>query len=113
MKIVDQSKYDDWKNKNMDDPYGAAIFNYAEAWANLMESKIAAGEALESIAQQASRDADSEGITGFMYGMAVSVLSQCWEHGEKLRKWHNKDYGKPDCEGVINPAVMIIEIPEK
>ena len=42
-------------------------------------------------AKEASHLADSEGITGFMYGCAVSMLAQCWKHGEELRRWHNKD----------------------
>ena len=42
------------------------------------------GESLESIASDASHEADIEGITGFMYGAAVSVLASCWTHGEAL-----------------------------
>ncbi len=37
-------------------------------------------------ADELSRDADTEGITGFMYGFAVSILSQCWEYGKYLHK---------------------------
>jgi len=47
------------------------------------------------------------GITGFMYGCAVNLLSQCWKHGEELRKWHNKEYGH-EGDGVVNPAVFTI-----
>lgn len=56
-------------------------------------------------ADRLSREADTEGITGFMYGCAVSILSQCWEYGEYLRKWHNKEYDY-DGKGVVNPALM-------
>ena len=52
-------------------------------------------------------EVNKEGITGFMYGAAVSILSQCWEYGEYLRKWHNKDYGY-DGDGVVNPAVITV-----
>lgn len=72
-----------------DDPYGAAAVRYAARWANYMERLIDDGEALVDIAEQALRDADLEGITGFMYGCAVSILSQVWQHGEQLRRWHN------------------------
>ena len=58
-------------------------------------------------AKRLSHKADTEGITGFMYGAAVSILSQCWEYGECLRKWHNKDYGY-DGDGVVNPAVITV-----
>lgn len=43
-----------------------------------------------------------------MYGMAVSILSQCWKYGEFLRKWHNKEYGY-EGDGVVNPAVMTVK----
>lgn len=44
-----------------------------------------------------------------MYGYAVSILSQCWEYGEYLRKWHNKEYGY-DGDGVVNPAIMTVGV---
>lgn len=39
-------------------------------------------------ANRLSHEADVEGITGFMYGCAVSILSQYWKYGEELRKWN-------------------------
>lgn len=73
------------------DPYGAAIMRYAERWADLMEKEMAQGKKLVDIAKSTSHAADAEGITGFMYGAAVSTLSQVWEHGDELRRWHNLD----------------------
>lgn len=107
MKVKNQAEYDDWKNKN-NDPYGQAIFRFAEKWANLMEKEINTGALLERIAEKASVAADGEGITGFMYGAAVSILAHCWEHGEALKKWHNKSYGKEDSKGVVNPAILTV-----
>ena len=46
------------------------------------------GERLAAIASECSYLADS-GITGFMYGAAVSTLARVWIHGEALRLWHN------------------------
>lgn len=69
--------------------YGRAIYDYAQAWAELMERRMDEGATLEAIAKKTSHEADTDGITGFMYGAAVSVLSQTWEHGEALRRWHN------------------------
>jgi hypothetical protein len=42
-----------------------------------------------------------------MYGGAVSILAQCWEYGEDLRKWHNKEYDY-EGDGTVNPAVVTI-----
>ena len=71
------------------DPYGCTIIVYAEQWARLMEVRIVNGEQLQLIADECSHLANTEGITGFMYACAVSILTQVWIHGEELRKWHN------------------------
>jgi len=102
--------------QNNSDDYGAAGVAYAERWANYMEVLMKQGAALEDIAERASREANVEGITGFMYGCAVSVLSQVWKHGEELRKWSNLktqvgDEGVKANEsgGVLNPALLSID----
>ena len=116
MKILSNKEieYKDWYDKN-DDPYGKACLIFAERWAELMEEAIAKGEKLELVAKQLSHDADEEGITGFMYGMAVSILSSVWIHGEKLRIWHNlntqiSNEGEKANESgkVLNPALLNI-----
>lgn len=99
-----------------DDPYSKACVDYAERWANLMEERMAGDRAmLASVAKQASHDANTGGITGYMYGAAVSMLLKCWEHGEALRRWHNKDTQIGDegdraneSGGVLNPALLNI-----
>lgn len=97
------------------DGYGGAVIRYAELWARLMEGRMANGDTVEGCAEESSHIADDEGITGFMYGCAVSILSQVWVHGEDLRQWHNiktqiKDEGEKANEsgGVLNPALLCI-----
>ena len=114
MQTSDQALWDKSKASNTD-PYGARILSYAEDWANLMEVAMAAGAKLEDVAKETGRKADHDGITGFMYGAAVSVLSRCWQHGEALRRWHNLDtqIGKEGEKanasgGVLNPALLNI-----
>jgi hypothetical protein len=101
--------------KDNSDPYGSCAVRFAARWANLMEQKIAEGAILEAIADDSSHEANKEGITGFMYGCAVSILSQVWVHGEQLRRWHNlktqfRDEGEKANEtgGVLNPALLTI-----
>lgn len=113
MKILEgrEQDYKDWYNKNLD-PYGHASFTYAERWAEMMENLIenSTDEPMKIIVDNADRlshEADTEGITGFMYGCAVSILSHCWKYGEELRKWHNKEYNY-EGDGVVNPAVLTI-----
>jgi hypothetical protein len=109
-----KAKWEKGWNLN-DDPYGRACYRYAKAWAEMMEKRISGGSPLEGIAKETSHEADTEGITGFMYGMAVSILSGLWIHGERLRKWHNIDTQIKDEEEkanekgtVLNPATLVI-----
>lgn len=95
------------------DGYGRACVDYAERWGRLMQLEMSNGHELENIAEPTSHEADIEGITGFMYGCAVAMLSQCWIHGEKLRVWHNlkTQIGEEGEEAnrkgsILNPAVL-------
>jgi hypothetical protein len=117
-----EAEYEEYKRINADGGYGARIVSYGEDWAMLMEEHIAADPSapventLLLCAKETSRQADTDGITGFMYGAAVSALAKYWEHGELLRRWHNKDLSPRQAEeanasgAVLNPAVMVIDI---
>jgi len=108
---------DGWKEaveKNKDG-YGSGVIRFAARWANLMETEMAKGKKLKDVADKMSHKADVEGITGFMYGCAVSILANVWKHGEELRRWHNKETqigteGDKANEngGVLNPALLCV-----
>ena len=111
---------DGWKKANdanpPSEPYGHRVITYAEDWANAMECEMALGRRLEDVAKATSREADTDGITGFMYGAAVSTLAEVWEHGDALRRWHNFDTqigteGERANEsgGTLNPALLCVE----
>lgn len=119
-----QNEYDLYKAKNTQDRYSARVVSYAEDWANLMEKRLPEGATLaeaiglmvkDDFAKNTSHEADTDGITGFMYGCAVSVLAHFWVHGEALRRWHNKNtqIGTEGDEanakgGVLNQAMLTI-----
>lgn len=116
MKIKD-GKMDDYNEglANNTDPYGRRCFTYAEQWADLMEKRIADGETVQQCAQSCATEADTDGITGFMYGAAVAILSSCWERGEELRLWHNlatqigtEGERANEAGTVLNPALLSI-----
>lgn len=86
--VSDEAAWNSYLEVNRDDGYGEAVLRYAARWARLMEQRIAAGESLESVADEESRKADTEGVSGFMHGLATSVLVNCWRHGESLRAWN-------------------------
>lgn len=104
-----ESKWKICLSKNKDG-YGRGILDYAKYWAYLMEQSIKYGVLTEEIKSKTSSDADVEGITGYMYGVAVSILSEVWLYGEQLRKLHNKEYNNEDAEGVVNPAVITVSV---
>jgi hypothetical protein len=113
--LKDSATWDHFVSVNSSDPYGKGIIDFASLWARMMESEINNGKLFAEAAKECSYLADTSGITGYMYGAAVSVLSQCWIHGDDLRAWHNKDYGKQGAEAtesgaVINPAVLTISV---
>src|SRR6185437_14201377 len=88
MEFSDKKAWEEGLYKNSD-PYGAACYEYAEGWAKLMQKEIALGKTVRECADETQKGLGFMGITGFMYGAAVSVLSKCWKYGEELRKWHN------------------------
>lgn len=88
--------------------YSKFVIDYMIRWADMMEECISNGEKINNIAEETSHRADTEGITGFMYGCAVDLLSQFWKYGEQLKIWHNSQYGY-EGEGTVNPAIMILD----
>mgnify|MGYP003147971575 CR=1 FL=1 len=115
MEFSDKEFFEDQKERNTD-PYGSCVIRYTEGWADLMEAQMKEGKKLEDIAAEASHTADTEGITGFMYSIAVAVLSECWTYGEELRKWHNlktqiRNEGEIANEtgATLNPALLSVE----
>lgn len=119
----DEKAKKNWKKTvevNSHDGYGLAGVTYAARWAHLMENEINCGSKLKNIAEKTSHEADKEGVTGFMYGCAVSVLTQVWKYGEELRLWHNpyiqiNDEGEMANKngGVLNPAIINISPHQK
>lgn len=106
-----ETEYAKYVEINSVNGYSRGVVDYAELWARLMQKELAGGKTIIECADETSHKADTDGITGFMYGAAVSALSKFWKHGEELRKWHNKEYGH-EGDGVVNPAVLTISTKE-
>ena len=101
--------WEQWVEVNSKDGYSLGVVTYARRWGKYMQHLMEKhNKTVVDIAENASHVSDIEGITGFMYGCAVSMLAQCWKYGEELRKWHNKEWGQEDTDGVVNPAVLTI-----
>ena len=99
-----EQEYKDWYEKTVIHTVERVLHMLKMGWNDGREDRSIRrrrNEVIVDNAKQLSYEADRDGITGFMYGAAVSILSQYWEYGECLRKWHNKDYGY-DGDGVVN-----------
>lgn len=110
----DEAGYKAGLEKNQDS-YGGRCYSYAADWARIMQGMMRRGATVSDCADEASHYADTDGITGFMYGAAVSILAHCWEHGEELRLWHNlktqigtEGERANESGGVLNPALLSI-----
>lgn len=71
------------------DAYGAATIAYMDRWGGMMEDIVNA-EGIDALTpervEQTGRDADTDGITGYMHGWARSALRECWVHGSALNR---------------------------
>lgn len=98
-KIGKEKDYEDWYNKNTD-PYSHRCFTYAEGWAEKMEREIENNpdvpviDVISECAKRTADEEDTDGITGFMYGCACSILKQCWKYGDDFSIWKEKERNK-------------------
>ena len=102
-----EAEYRQFLEVNSRDGYSFAAVQCMGRWADLMETEMASGAALPDIAERTSHQADTDLITGFQYGCAVSALAQFWVHGDELRQWHNQRYSY-EGPGEVNPAMPTI-----
>lgn len=117
IELRDDAGWNEFKERNSHDGYSAGVTRYAENWARIMQKRVAAGESVAEAAKASQFIADTEGITGFMYGCAVQALAAFWIHGEELRRWHNLDTQigtegvlANESGGVLNPAVINLSV---
>ncbi len=84
MRVRNKKRYIEWKKKN-EDEYSKEVFEFAERWADLMESVRAAGRKIEDVYEELSDVANTNGITGVMYYVALKTLVENWIYGDELK----------------------------
>lgn len=85
MKTKNKKEYQDWFDKNSNDSYGKRCFTYAEDWANMMEKHLKEGKLLNhKVIEDFGNDADTDGITGFMYTASKSILKNYWVYSNYI-----------------------------
>lgn len=101
----------DWqecKRVNSKENYDRAIIRYIILWVQYMEYlNQKYGMKISDIWDNCSNLADIEGVTGFMYGAAASIISRVWQHGEEFRKCYNAKWNYYGDE-TVNPAVLTL-----
>lgn len=86
--------WNEYLNKNQN-AYGRAILKFANIWATEMELKMNGGifkDLSNKDINDCSEKADNilGGITGFMYGRAIKILSDTWKYGNELDEWNER-----------------------
>ncbi|MDD5354955.1 MAG: hypothetical protein PHY56_00200 [Candidatus Omnitrophica bacterium] len=112
MPIVDEKSWRIWEEKN-DDAYGKCCVDVAREAMRLIDKKKYKVLDTHKIICKADDNIKAGGITGFMAGCVAQMISKCHSRGEEFRKAWNKDNGieeKDDKGGVVNPALLTIEI---
>ena len=116
MSIKDQEAWDKWVDANQD-AYGGCCVNVARRVMEILDE----GKDFDthSIICQAEDDIKAGGITGFMAGAVAAMVSKCHDRGEEFRRAWNKDNQIHDegdkaneGKGVLNPALLNIEVPD-
>lgn len=77
-RVRDKAAFEKLVQVNSKDGYSYACVQYAARWARLMEENIAKGITGKDMIERTSHEADTDGITGAMYGAARAVLKHHW-----------------------------------
>lgn len=101
-------EYATFFNTNSGFAYGYGVVKYMLRWTDMMEDLIDKGFTVAQAAEQTEYKADTEGISGFMFGCAVNALNNLWQYGDELRIWHNSRYNY-DGDGTVNPALLTVK----
>lgn len=85
-----EKEYREFIEINSNDPYSYGIVKFMQRFAELLENKINQSDPqliINEYAEEIVREADTEGITGFMYNCAIGALVKYWEYGNELSHW--------------------------
>lgn len=111
--IKDKKIWQSWVKANKD-PYGKCCVDVAREVMKLLDDENHKDFDTHKIVCEADDNVKAGGITGFMAGCVASMVSKCHSRGEEFRKKWNKDNAITEkgktCKGVINPALITINL---
>ena len=118
MPIIEKEKWKSYVENNQDD-YGGCCVKVACQVMKILDKEQGDFD-IHKIICRADDEINAGGITGFMAGAVVSMVSQCHSRGEEFRQKWNKDNQIGDegdkaneGNGVSNPALLTIKVPEQ
>jgi len=94
----------EWENyvQKNDDPYGSAVVDVVVKVCENLDK----GMSCEEAERLGIKDSD---ITGFQAGCMAAAIAHFHPRGEEFKLYWNKQFGKGDEKGVINPAIFTIK----
>lgn len=110
--IINQEKWNNWVEKNKD-AYGKCCVDVARRVMEILDDEKEFDT--HDIICRADKDVKAGGITGFMAGCVAEMITVCHSRGKEFQKKWNISHGikEKDAEkGVVNPALVTIEVEE-
>ena len=114
MAIIDIESWNSWVENNKDS-YGKCCMDVARRVMEILDEEKPFDP--DNIINQADKDIQAGGITGFMAGCVAQMVSKCHSRGEEFRKaWNisnqigNEGDKANHGKGVLNPALLNIEV---
>ena len=108
MNLKDEVKWKEYVEINKDNEYSKCCVDVACRVMELLDD--CADFNCHDLICKANKEIDGD-ITGFMAGCVAQMVSECHVRGEEFRQKWNRDYGvSEDKGGVVNPALLTIEV---
>jgi|GEM_PF-853326 hypothetical protein len=108
VKEIAMTDWENCKRLNSGESYSRAIIRYTILWVQYMEYLTKKyGMEMSEIWDRCSDLANVDGVTGFMYGAAASIISRVWQSGEEFRKCYNSKWNYSGA-GTVNPAMLAV-----
>ena len=108
MPIVNEIEWKEWEDAN-DDEYGKCCVDVAREVMRLLD-ECPGDFDVRKLINKADDNIKAGGITGFMASCVAQMVSVCHSRGEEFRQKWNKAHGSDIKGGVINPAILTIEL---
>ena len=100
-----KDKYEKYVKINQDDAYSKCVVDCGEIFGNFIDE----GKTFDEAQKMMLDTKQGNGITGFMMGALMLAVCHFHPKGEEIKKWWNKENGREEAKGVINPALIEIK----